>query len=205
MTDLVGQSMFKIIYFAGVMIMFMIRLRYRWRTRFNQVVVSRKGTLEISLLSLAFVGMMVIPIIYFFTPLLNFADYQLPSWTGWTGVVIFAVAFWLLWRSHADLGRNWSQTLELRKEHQLITSGVYKYVRHPMYAAIWMWGIAQVLLLHNWIAGWSHLVSFCLLYFLRVPHEEQMMLDQFGEEYQSYMNKTGRIIPVGWIKGFSRA
>ncbi|AUS08952.1 hypothetical protein C1X05_08910 [Laceyella sacchari] len=114
---------------------------------------------------------------------------------GWAGVMVLVVAFWLFWCSHADLGRNWSYTLELRKGHQLITSGVYEYIRHPMYAAIWMWGVAQVLLLHNWIAGWSHLLSFSLLYFLRVPREEQMMLNQFGEEYQSYMNRTGRIIP----------
>lgn len=175
--------------------MFIFRLFYRWRSKTNQIVDSRKTALEILLLFLAFVGMLVTPLIYVFTPLLSFADYQLPSWMGWAGVMVLVVAFWLFWRSHADLGRNWSYTLELRKGHQLITSGVYKYIRHPMYAAIWMWGVAQVLLLHNWIAGWSHLLSFSLLYFLRVPREEQMMLNQFGEEYQSYMNRTGRIIP----------
>ncbi|HEY8436636.1 MAG: protein-S-isoprenylcysteine O-methyltransferase [Planifilum sp.] len=187
--------MFKIIYFTGLIIMFIFRLFYRWRSKTNQIVDSRKTALEILLLFLAFVGMLVTPLIYVFTPLLSFADYQLPSWMGWAGVMVLVVAFWLFWRSHADLGRNWSYTLELRKGHQLITSGVYKYIRHPMYAAIWMWGVAQVLLLHNWIAGWSHLLSFSLLYFLRVPREEQMMLNQFGEEYQSYMNRTGRIIP----------
>lgn len=64
-----------------------------------------------------------------------------------------------------------------------------------MYAAFWIWSVAAALLLPNWIGGWSHLVSFALLYFLRVPCEEQMMLDQFGEEYQSYMDRTGRVIP----------
>ncbi len=47
-------------------------------------------------------------------------------------------ALWLFWRSHADLGRNWSQAFELRKGHELITHGVYRVVRHPMYAAIWL-------------------------------------------------------------------
>lgn len=187
--------MFKTFYFMGLIIMFIIRLLYRWRNKTNQIVDSRETTLEILILSLVFFGMLVIPLIYVFTPLLSFANYQLPPWAGWTGVVVFTVALWLFWRSHADLGRNWSYTLELRKGHQLITSGVYKYVRHPMYAAIWIWGVAQVLLLHNWIAGWTHLVSFIPMYFLHVPREEQMMLDQFGEEYQSYMNGTGRIIP----------
>ena len=64
-----------------------------------------------------------------------------------------------------------------------------------MYAFGWLLGIAQTLLLQNWIAGPSGLVSFALLYFLRVPREEQMMLDQFGDEYQAYMKRTGRVIP----------
>lgn len=187
--------MFKTIYFTGFIIMFTTRLYYRWRARTNQVVVNHRGTLEILLLSLAFVGGVVIPLIYVFTPLLNFANYQLPSWAGWSGVVVFALALWLLWRSHAALGRYWTETLELREGHQLVTNGVYKYVRHPMYAAFLLWGVAQPLLLHNWIAGWAHLLSFMTLYFIRVPREEQMMLDYFGEEYHAYMNRTGRVIP----------
>lgn len=187
--------MFKIIYFIGLIAIAIIRISYRWRTKTNQIVDSRITILEKILLSLAFLGMVVFPLIYVFTPLLNFANYQIPLWAGWIGVVIFAVALWLLWRSHADLGHNWSATLELRKGHQLITRGVYTYVRHPMYAAIWLWGFGQVLLLHNWIAGASHLVSFIPMYFLRVPREEQMMRDQFGEAYQSYIRRTGRIIP----------
>jgi protein-S-isoprenylcysteine O-methyltransferase Ste14 len=190
-----GQSMFKIIYFTGLIIMSIIRAPFSRQTKTNQIVDSRKTTLEIFLLSLMSVGTLVIPLIYVFTPLLSFADYQLPSWVGWIGVAVSVVALWLFWCSHTDLGRNWSHTLELRKGHQLITSGVYKYVRHPMYAATLMWGVTQVLILHNWIAGCSPLLSFMLMYFLRVPREEQMMLDQFGQEYQSYMNRTGRIIP----------
>lgn len=187
--------MFKTIYFIGLILIFSIRLWHRWRARNNQTVVSRRTPLEILLLSLAFTGMLLIPVSYLLTPLLNFADYSLSSWLGWTGTMIFTVALWLLWRSHIDLGHNWSDTLEIRKGHQLITNGVYKHIRHPMYAAFLLWGLAQPLLLHNWIAGWSHLISFLPLYFLRVPREEQMMRDQFGEEYQSYMNRTGRIIP----------
>ena len=190
-----AQSIFKALYFTGYVIIFTVRLFYRWRTRGNRVVVSRRTTLEILLLFLVFVGMLVIPLVYVFTSYLNFANYQLPSWTGWIGTAIFAFALWLLWRSHADLGRNWFQTLELREGHQLITGGVYRYVRHPMYAAFLLWGLAQPLLLQNWIAGWSHLASFSTLYLLRVSQEERMMLERFGEEYQAYMNRTGRLIP----------
>lgn len=54
----------------------------------------------------------------------------------------FAVALWLLWRSHADLGRSWMGTLAIKEKHALVTQGVYRHIRHPMYAAHWLWGIA---------------------------------------------------------------
>jgi protein-S-isoprenylcysteine O-methyltransferase Ste14 len=64
-----------------------------------------------------------------------------------------------------------------------------------MYAAHLLWAVAQGLLLENWLAGWIFLVVFIPLYLLRVPQEEQMMLDQFGQEYRDYMARTGRLIP----------
>jgi len=76
-----------------------------------------------------------------------------------------------------------------------VTDGIYKFIRHPIYAAHILWGIAGVLLLHNWIVGWSGLILFVLVYLLRVPHEEKLMLDKFGDAYQEYMQTTGRIIP----------
>jgi protein-S-isoprenylcysteine O-methyltransferase Ste14 len=49
--------------------------------------------------------------------------------------------------------------------------------------------------LHNWIVGPAFLVTFLPVYLRRVPHEEQMMLNNFGPEYREYMDRTGRIIP----------
>ena len=64
-----------------------------------------------------------------------------------------------------------------------------------MYASQRLWSIAQVLLLQNWIAGFASLVTFIPLYLWRVPQEEQMMLEHFGHEYRSYVERTGRVIP----------
>ncbi|GAA5345828.1 protein-S-isoprenylcysteine O-methyltransferase Ste14 [Planifilum fimeticola] len=182
-------------YFLGLIVMQMIRRPYERRVKSNRIVVARKTALEKFLLAQMAVGIVFIPLIYAFTSLLDFADYRLPSWTTWLGIGVSAAALWFFWRSHADLGRNWSPTLELREEHELITHGVYQYVRHPMYAAGMLWGAVQGLILHNWIAGWSPFLSLLILYFLRVSREEQMMLDQFGEAYQAYRQRTGRIFP----------
>jgi protein-S-isoprenylcysteine O-methyltransferase Ste14 len=64
-----------------------------------------------------------------------------------------------------------------------------------MYAAHLLWGFAQVLLIQNWIAGLCSLVILLPFYLLRFPREERVMLKQFGEEYRSYMDRTGRVIP----------
>jgi protein-S-isoprenylcysteine O-methyltransferase Ste14 len=138
---------------------------------------------------------MLTPLIYIFSPVFDFANYKLPSWTGWLGAIIFAAAIWLLWRSHADLGRSWTPTLGLRDDHRLVTKGVFKYIRHPMYAAHILWGVATPLMLHNWIAGFSFLLLTTLQYLSRVGDEERMMLEQFGEQYGSYMRRTGRLLP----------
>ena len=89
----------------------------------------------------------------------------------------------------------WSVTLEVREQHRLISDGVYRHVRHPMYSAFWLWAVAQMLLLPNWVAGFSGIVGFGTLFFLRVGREEAMMLDAFGEQYRTYMNKTWRVLP----------
>jgi protein-S-isoprenylcysteine O-methyltransferase Ste14 len=155
----------------------------------------RKLNLDALLLLLNFLGMIVIPFVYLLTSWLDFADYRLPTWAGLLGAPVFAFGLWLLWRSHADLGRSFSPALEIKGEHPLVTGGVYTHIRHPMYVAHLIWGVAQPLLLQNWIAGFCFLASQLLLYAVRVPREERMMLEQFGDEYRLYMNRTGALIP----------
>jgi len=154
--------------------------------------------LDALLTGLPAVGMFILPLIYSLTSWLDVADYHLPFWAGWIGVAIFALAIWLLYRSHADLGRNWSPRLEILESHALVTDGVFRHIRHPMYAAHLLWGIAQVFLLQNWIVGFSMLVTWLPGYFYRTPIEERMMVDQFGNEYRAYMARTGRVFPRLW-------
>jgi len=155
----------------------------------------RVSTQETVLLGLLFLAMFFLPLFYSTTNWLDFANYSLPGWTGWLGVVLILFALMVFWRAHTDLGLNWSPSLEIRSEHKLITNGIFGYIRHPMYASQWIWVIAQPLLLQNWIAGFADLLVFILFYFLRVSAEEKMMLDTFGNEYREYMNKTGAVFP----------
>lgn len=149
---------------------------------------------DLLLLFLDGIGMLV-PFIYIFTNRLNFANYSLPNWIGWTGVLLFIFAIGLLYRSHKDLGKNWSAIIGVKSDHKLIIHGAYKYIRHPMYAAHIVWAIAQIMMLHNWIAGFSFIIPMCIHYLIRSKREERLLLIHFGDDYREYMLRTGSIIP----------
>jgi len=196
---IVWSTTTKTVYVLGTLALMVIRLPHERRRRRTRVVIDRVSGLERFLIGLVAVGSFVLPAVYVSTPWLNCANYPLSlrakGRAGGIGTVLLAAAVSLFWRSHTDLGRNWSPSLQIREEHTLVTDGVYRSIRHPMYASMWLWGAAQALLLQNWIAGWAGLVLFLPMYVSRVPREERMMLEQFGEAYREYTNRTGRVIP----------
>ena len=189
------DSLFQYSYLTGLIVGSFIRAWYLRKYKQDRKTIFREEGFTVGLLASLWGLAILLPLLHMFTRWLSLADYDLPAWAGWTGIAIFAVAMWLLWRSHADLGRDWRVTTELREKHTLATGGVFRYIRHPMYSAHLLWGIAQALLMHNWIAGLASLVIFLPFYILRVRREERMMLEKFGEEYRTYISQTGRILP----------
>ena len=173
----------------------LVRISYARPTPKDATAARRPHRLDTALTLLTGLGMFAAPVVYLASDWLDFADYWRPDWLGWGGVPLFAAADWLLWRSHAELGRNWSPTVAVREGHALITRGVYRRIRHPMYLAHWVWAVAQVLLLANWVAGPAMLVLFAMHYFIRVPSEERLMREIFGEAYREHEARTGRCWP----------
>ncbi len=184
-----------LVWLAAFIAMCAIRTPHSLRNRANVVVEARKDAVELVLLASMFLAMMVLPLLHLATDVFRSADYVLPDWTIWVGAITQVPFLWLFWRSHADLGRNWSPGLEVREGHALVTHGVYARLRHPMYAAIWISALAQPLLIHNWIAGFLVVPAFAAMWFLRVPHEEAMMCARFGDAYGIYSQRAGRLWP----------
>lgn len=137
----------------------------------------------------------LLPVAYVLTPWLDPWDYVLPTWAGVLGVVLAAVCLGLLWHCHWALGPSWTSRVELHRGHALVSHGIYRHVRHPIYGKLLLWGVAQILLLQNWIAGPSGLVFALAFYLARVGREEAMLLEQFGDSYRVYMERTGRLLP----------
>jgi len=117
-----------------------------------------------------------------------------PVWGMWTGTVLTLVGIVFLAWTHVCLGKEWSVNLQLRDDHRLIRSGPYSRIRHPMYTALFAIYIGLGLISNNYAALILILMAVISL-LLRVPKEENMMVEKFGDEYRAYMEKTGRFFP----------
>jgi protein-S-isoprenylcysteine O-methyltransferase Ste14 len=187
----------KAVILASSIVMVVIRAPHGQRSRGVKVVRSGRGALETLLLTLAWLAFFV-PLVWVAAPVFAFADYSLHPLPLLAGVVCLSGGLWLFARSHADLGANWSITLELREKHQLVTQGIYRTVRHPMYSALLLYSLGEALVVPNWIAGPSYGVAMALLFAFRLGPEERMMLEEFGKDYEAYRGRTKRLVPGVW-------
>ena len=185
----------KIVWAAGVIGWYLIRLPFERKVKRERVVDARDRMRELILLSCSTTGLGIIPLFWATSSLFDSYDYPYSVVQFVLGTALFIFALWLFRRTHKDLGKNWSVTLEIKDSHKLITGGVYRYVRHPMYSAFFLWALAQLVLVPNLIAGPSGLIGFGILYAFRVGREEKMMLDTFGQEYRDYSARTARLLP----------
>jgi len=135
--------------------------------------------------------------VYLFLPeWVSWASFSLPLWLRSLGSSLAVLALLLFLWVHGSLGRNFSNTLRIKDRHTVVTSGPYRLMRHPMYTAFYLLHISVFFLTRNGFIGLTWTVGLTLIIILRVKREEAMMVDHFGEEYASYMERTGRFLPL---------
>jgi len=118
----------------------------------------------------------------------------LGEWVQWSGIVTAVVPlFFLVW-VHRHLDRQWSIALELQEDHKLITTGPYRYVRHPMYLGIFAYTIGLMMISMDVLVIMFFAFSIWVNY-MRIPREEQMLIQRFGDEYLEYIKRSGRLLP----------
>ena len=160
-------------------------------------------------------GYLILPAVYVFSTWFSWFDYNLPKWISFPAAFLYGFGFWIFYRAYVELGPSWSPGYEIREGgHLLVTSGLYKWVRHPIYASFLALAVAQVFLLQNWIVGPAFLLLGFPFYRYRVSREEKSLSLHFGEKYESYRNQTNALIPaidqidftllVGKFKAFVR-
>jgi protein-S-isoprenylcysteine O-methyltransferase Ste14 len=122
------------------------------------------------------------------------ASVPLPIWLRWAGVAFGVLGASLLTWTFRNLGKNITDTVVTRKEHSLVTTGPYRWVRHPFYVSFALLVLATSLVTANWFILVSLSVVLLLLV-IRTNKEEEKLIERFGDEYRNYMEQTGRFWP----------
>ncbi|MFC1753207.1 protein-S-isoprenylcysteine O-methyltransferase [Thermoproteota archaeon] len=186
---------YKIIFMVLFVLAAAFRAPYAHKARKAKIVASKRKLFEKVLLLPIGSVMLILPLFVVFTVWFDVFNLSLPMWLRLIGAVGFAFAVFIHNWAHIALEENFAPFVELHENHKLVTFGPYKYVIHPMYTAFFLWSIFQGLLLDNWLVLVTGFITFLIVYTLRVKHEEQLMIEKFGQRYRSYMKKTGRLFP----------
>ena len=135
------------------------------------------------------------PFVYLINPAwMAWSKIGLPDWVRWIGVFLgilcVAGVYWLF----SSIGSGISPTSATRREHKLVTSGPYRWVRHPLYTVGSSMFIAFGLMADNWFIILLGVLAFILMA-IRTPREEANLIEKFGDEYREYMKRTGAFLP----------
>ena len=196
------ETIFRLIFwllFGGLIAMqvyFASRVRQAGeRVRADREAVAREGWGYVVVRLLASLALIAFLVIYAVNPSwVGVLSVTFPEWLRWIGVALGCVAFALYAWAQATLGKEWSPHLQMREEHHLVTTGPYARMRHPIYAAYLAFMTSVALVTANWFFIALLVVSIAVLG-LRIPKEERMLIETFGEEYKGYMRRTGRLLP----------
>ncbi|UCH05804.1 MAG: isoprenylcysteine carboxylmethyltransferase family protein, partial [Candidatus Thorarchaeota archaeon] len=146
------------------------------------------------LLALFWFFVIVVVLYLIDSPWIAWSYFVIPIWARWAGLVLGIVAVPLVWWAHRTLGESFSYALEVKEEQRLITSGPYAKVRHPVYTSHVLFNFGLALVASNWIFLLIWAVGIPFTYH-RMFSEEKMMIQEFGDEYVTYMKQTGRLFP----------
>ena len=195
MTD---ESVFRSIVMISIAITLPIGLYHRIRSQATREKLARREEGIFIMIGLRLCGLLawIALAAYLINPAwMAWSSVALPTWLRWIGAFLglFAVPPLLFWTFHS-LGKNLTDTVVTRREHTLVTHGPYRWVRHPFYDVVFLWGLSLSLLTANWLLALLGFSAFAMMV-IRTRIEEEKLIERFGDEYRTYMERTGRFFP----------
>jgi len=118
-----------------------------------------------------------------------------PVYVNWIGLLLLVLSAAFLWWAFRSIQTEYHGTIGFHDEHFLVTTGAYKYLRHPINVSFIPVMVSIFLVTSNWMLGVLLIPVSTIVCLVRSPFEETQLLDRFGEEYIEYMKRTGRYFP----------
>jgi protein-S-isoprenylcysteine O-methyltransferase Ste14 len=189
------ETFFRLATVVVLGLMFSISIYFRHKADQKGGKLDPSGNkLLIFLRLLALVGCLPL-ILYLINPAwVSWGRVLLPSAVRWAAVGLAVAMLPLMFKS---IGNNISPSHTTRQGHQLVTSGPYRWIRHPLYTFGLVAMTCLVVFTGLWSLGLFLAAAFVVLMW-RVPKEEANLIATFGDEYRQYMARTGRFIPRFW-------
>jgi len=159
--------------------------------------ISRKvdGTAFMTIVKIGGLILWLSPLVYLINPAwMAWAKIGLPEWIRWLGVGIGVLCILGIYWLFSSIGSGITPTSATRKQHTLVTSGPYRWVRHPLYTVGSSMFISFGMMADNWFIAALGLLAFIAMA-VRTPKEEANLIEKFGDEYREYMKRTGRFFP----------
>lgn len=153
------------------------------------------GTIFMTLIRIGGLMLWLSPLVYLLNPAwMAWSKIGLPEWVRWLGVGLGILCIFGIYWLFSSIGSGITPTSATRKEHQLVTSGPYRWVRHPLYTVGSSMFIAFGMMADNWFIALLGILAFIAMA-ARTPKEEANLIEKFGDEYREYMKRTGRFFP----------
>lgn len=193
-----NESIFRIIAAAILLTAIGISSYFRRKAdRESGEKISRKvdGTTMMTVIRLGGLVLWLSPFVYLINPAwMGWSKIGLPEWARWMGVglgILCALGIYWLFSS---IGSGITATSATRQRHTLVTSGPYRWVRHPLYTFGSSLFIAFGMMADNWFFALLGVLAFIIVA-IRTPREEANLIEKFGDDYRTYMKRTGRFLP----------
>ncbi|HKN71993.1 MAG TPA: isoprenylcysteine carboxylmethyltransferase family protein [Terriglobales bacterium] len=157
--------------------------------------IQREGRASFIIQAIVFFAIVVcVAIEAIYPPLLHAFDIAIPNWLRWVAAGVTAMSLVGLGLIHRELGRFWSAFLEMKTDHELVASGPYRWVRHPMYSVLMIHAIGLGVVAANALVLALGVLR-ALMFLVRIPREEAMLIARFGDQYHEYAKERGRLLP----------
>ena len=191
-----SEDPFRIALLAVFVLILTVGVPHRLRAKSGERISwTQEGPFMFVSLSIAGIGLWIIVLVYLINPAwMQWASVPLPDWLRWSGAALGILGAPLLYWTLANLGKNLTNTVVTRANATLVTTGPYRWIRHPFYVVAGLMMAGASLLSANWFIALDSLAVITLLA-VRTSHEEQNLIEKFGDDYRAYMAATGRFFP----------